>query len=1025
MFEFFLKKDYLLYSIIGIFIILGVIGLLKLPKNLFPDASRPQVVIISQVPGATAEISANSISKPIEEEVSKLSLVREVSSINVANYSIVKIEFEYKKGLDAALVDVANMLSVAKSKLPYKVSSAIYPIGDFTLPVDVLALSPKNSSITLPEIRKIADSFIKPSLLTNPKIGNVEVFGGYEGSIIIKIDPQKIKKYNINVANLIRRISAINKDIPFGFAKSSNSFFTLTYYGEKSDINRLKNIAIGLNVLLKDVAEVKWSYKKRTSGYIGNGKKAIAIAIQRAPNQSVLEVSDEVRKQLEKLEILYPNIKFEIADTQRDLILLANKNMIEALRDAIIYTLFVLLFFLGNFRAILAAAFSIPFVFLGTIAVIWLIGGELNIVIYTAIILALGMLVDDAVVVLENIERHLKKTADIQKSIITGTKEVLAPVLSGTAATVAIIFPLMFVGDFPQRIFRPLILTLIIALLISYFLSVTFIPKLALFLYKNGTGKTAIEKWFQNLYSKSFGKIANFYEMVLNYSNAKNSKTRRVFLIGGIVLVFVFSLKNIFPLLGRDIMPPMDTGIIKANISFSSNDSVEKAENKLTPFLKWLNSQKWLKSSSISFGSEFGVLSLGSGNLPTEATMTIMAIDRFQRKKSIWEIENEIRNKLYLLEGIKKVDVYDFGATALSTIKAPIDIRIKSFQYAYLPQAAQKAEEVLKKTKGLTSVSKSWNNDFYEAVIDIDVNKAFYYGITPFDIASQLLLKGNRIGITSDLSALNSEFVRVYFKEEFSQNFQTLRFLPISTKRGAIPLEKIAKIYFSFAPSKIERNDLLYSIDVKGYRALRPVTHIVADIDDTLKKVSFAGFSVKNEGDIVQLKDSFLRIIKAIAIGTVILFFVSAIIYESFLLSAVMILVLPLALIGASWSMIIFDKPSCMPSMVGVLLLFGIIIKNGVLLVDFYKNYRKRGNAPFESALKSVKIRFRPVMMTAFGTIAGMLPISFEQAVGLERLSPLADVAVGGLLVGTFLTLAYVPMLAYILDNKETKAHSP
>ena len=138
-----------------------------------------------------------------------------------------------------------------------------------------------------------------------------------------------------------------------------------------------------------------------------------------------------------------------------------------------------------------------------------------------------------------------------------------------------------------------------------------------------------------------------------------------------------------------------------------------------------------------------------------------------------------------------------------------------------------------------------------------------------------------------------------------------------------------------------------------------------------------------------------------------------------------MILVLPLALIGASWSMIIFDKPSCMPSMVGVLLLFGIIIKNGVLLIDFYKNYRKRGNAPFESALKSVKIRFRPVMMTAFGTIAGMLPISFEQAVGLERLSPLADVAVGGLLVGTFLTLAYVPMLAYILDNKETKAHSP
>jgi len=231
-------------------------------------------------------------------------------------------------------------------------------------------------------------------------------------------------------------------------------------------------------------------------------------------------------------------------------------------------------------------------------------------------------------------------------------------------------------------------------------------------------------------------------------------------------------------------------------------------------------------------------------------------------------------------------------------------------------------------------------------------------------------------------------------------------------------LESLAKISKRLTYAKIERDKMLYSVDVNGYRSKRPVSHLTDDANTALSKIkNLKGVVVTQEGDIKTINDSFSRMLKAIALGTIILFMVLIAIYKSVKMSFIMILVLPLSLIGAAWGMLLFHKPSCMPSLLGILLLFGIIIKNAVLLIDFYQKHRASGETPFNSAIESVRVRFRPVLMTAFGTIAGMIPIALEQAVGLERLSPLADVAIGGLLIGTFLTLIYVPIYAYSVDK--------
>jgi multidrug efflux pump subunit AcrB len=1019
MFDFFYKRPYLLYSIIAGLCVSGIYGLISMPKNLFPDSDRPTIVVMTQTPGATPGVVATTVSKPIEEEVSTLSLIRQVVSVNITGMSIVTAEFEYAKGLEAAAVDVSTAIAKVRGKLSPEANPSIYTSGSHIPPVDVFALSPANGNLTLSDIRKIAESDIKPAILRTGQIGNVEIFGGYQSAININVDPFKAKAYGVNLDKISSVLRSLDRDAPIGFSKDDNSFYTVTFYGEKVQAEELEMLPVATNVRLGDIATITWDYQKRLSGYIGNGKSAIALAIQRSPSGSVVHTSKASREVIEKLKPRYPGIHFDLADTQRTLIETSNRNMLEALRDAIIFTLLVLLLFLGNLKATIAALLSIPMVFFTSLAIIWLTGGQMDMVVYTAIILALGMLVDDAVVVLENVERHLTELKeDVNTAIISGTREVISPIFAGTIATITLLFPLLFVGDFPQQIYRPLASTLITALLASYFLSITFIPSISVLLYHKGAGKTRLEQALERIYEKSFGRLTARYVAILKFSSGGHSKIRRICMGLAALVVLAASIKIIMPVIGGDLMPPMDTGIIKARVKFSANETVEEVENRLKPFLEWVHGSPELVMSSITLGSEPGVLSLGQGSLPTEATMTINCVDRFHRKKNLWQIEDEIRSELAKLKHVKFVDVYDYGATAMSSIKAPVNVQLRAEDYRILPEAAHRVAEALESVRGLTSITLSWDDDFAEVRLNIDTNRALAYDMTPSQIISQLPLAGPPVAVSAKMVSMQNQFVRLYFNRPFDGNPEQMRLIPIQTPKGPAPLEALAQIEYGLTANKIERNQMFYSLDVAGYRALRPVSMLMEDVQAGLKKIGLKGVEISQEGDVKQMEDSFGRMIKAMTMGVILLFMALIAGYRSVRMAVVMILVLPLSMIGASWGMLIFHKPSCMPSEVGLLLLFGIIIKNSILLVDFYQSFRSEGASSFEAAIGSVQVRFRPVFMTAFGTIAGMIPIAAERAVGLERLAPLADVAIGGLLIGTILTLIYVPMLAYTVDRK-------
>ena len=1020
--EWYIKKPHTVLALILFFSVIGILGYLKIPRKFFPDANRPQVAVVTIEPGASAEDIASHVTRPIEQRLKTLDLVRTIRSVSKDEVSVVVVEFEYEKEIDAAATDVANELSKVLPFLPKDIlPPQVYKITDATRPVMVLAVYPREGSgLSLAQVRELAENEIKDKLLNLPHVSDVEVFGGYKREIRIYPDYMKLAKYRITLKELVEAVKGNNRNAPVGMLINEDGLLVLKLESEANRIEELEEIYVRPNVKLKDIAKIEWSYQDRLSAYHGNGHKAIGISILRFPKGYELQTINSVMAYLPKLKREYPQLNFEIADTQKWLIELSNKNMLEALRDAVIFTLLVIFIFLANLRMLLLSFFSIPITYLITIGLMWLFGFNFNIVTLTAIILALGMLTDDAVVVLENIERHyfeLKK--NIFQAAIDGTKEVMLAVLSGTYTTIAMLLPIVFIGGYVQHILRPLSLTLIISLVVSYVVAVTIIPILAPYILKKTHDKNWLERKIYDYFVVAVVyRIKRFY-VFLTEPLLDNFWLKLFVVVFGFVL-FVITMKNVIPVLGRDLMPPMDTGIVIIRAETDANTSLEKTEEVLTKMERIIYSFPGVVRVSSTVGSEPGVLSFGSGRTPQQIEIKVQFIDRFHRKESIWEIEDRLREAFAKIPNLRYVNIMDYGATPLSSIKATVDEMIYGKDPKLLDQIGNKLVELMHKVKGITGVSRSWYYDKKEVILKIDSNKASLYGLTPLQIARYVggFLKG--IPATSFVNPMeNAIIVRVILPANERDFVDKLKSIPLPTEKGLIPLSYFVEVKEKKTQSRITHQNLLNVLDVYGYRSTAPTTFVQMQVNKLEQKFLKLpeGYGISHEGEIKQMKESFSRLIHSLLIGIIILYFSLVPAFQSFSYPISIIAAIPLALIGAAFSMLIAGKHQCMPSFMGMILLAGIIVKNSILLIDFFKWAKEKGQSTKEAILNSIKIRTRPVLMTAFGTSVGMIPIALGWALGLERLAPLAVVAIGGLIFGTFMTLFFVPILVSLIED--------
>jgi multidrug efflux pump subunit AcrB len=1023
MVERYVKRPHLLTSLVLLAAVVGLVGYKRMPVNLFPDSERPQIAVVTVVPGASAEDMERDVSRVIEKELSSIEQTRRVVSVSKDEASTVTAEFEYAKGLDSAATDVANAVQRVKATLPDTARpSMIFKLSSATSPVLTLALQPAaGSALDLAGIRQLADNPIKERLLQLPEVSNVEVFGGHQPVIRVDLSRDRLERYRLTAADVRQALATFNSNQPIGLLVSSDTQFLMKRIGQFSDPADIARIPVaqrpGGDIHLGDVAEVRAGEQERQSAYHGDGAAAIAVSVQRAPTGNALRTIGDVAGVLPQLEREYPGIRFSIPDSQNELIDRAVGNMLDALRDAIIMTVLVIFLFLADWRGMTLAAVSIPFTYLLTFAAMWVGGFEFNMVTLTAIIVAVGMLLDDAIVVLENIERHYHELGrDVRTAVVGGTEEVMVAIFSGTYATVMVLLPIIFIGGYVQTVMRPLAMTLTLALAASYIVSVTVIPLLAPWLLRRAGagGRNRFERLVFALDRRTIEPLRGFYVSLTGVA----LRHRAWFVVGGLALL-ALSLRQM-PLIGRDLMPPMDAGIIKVTFETDANTSLGATEAALSRMEQIIRARPEVTSVSSVIGSEAAVLSFGGGRLAQQGSITVHLMDRFHRPASIWDIEADMRPRLEQIPGLRSVDVYDFGATPLSTIRAPVDVMIAGPDLATLDRLGGEVERRLRdKVGGLTSVSRSWHLDSVEHQFVADPEQLAFYGVSPAVLAAQL--QGSiRGGSGSTFRVPNEDGLPIWVQmaEPSRTSAAALASYPVMTPRGPVPLSTLGRFTPRVAPAVITRQGLQRTLDVQAYRKRVPISHLQEGVDAALKGLVLpAGYTLTQEGEIKQMDESFRGLLTALALGLVLLYFSLVPAFRSWVHPLTIMSAIPLALIGALWSMLAFNKHSCMPSFMGLILLAGIVVKNSILLIDFITEARSRGETMQEALVGSVRVRTRPILMTAVGTAVGMVPIAGEWAIGLERLSPLAIVAIGGLLVSTFLTMIYVPVLYSLFED--------
>jgi len=1026
--ETYLEKPHLLTSLVLLAAVIGLVGYRRMPVNLFPDSERPQIAVVTVYPGASSSDVEADVSRTIEKELNTIEEVRRVTSVSKDEVSAVMVEFEYSKGLDSAATDVANGLQKIEARLPQAIRPPmVFKVSSATPAVMTLALRPKKGSpLDLSMIRQIADNQIKERLLQLPEVANVEVFGAHQPVVRVELDRDKLESFGLTPVAVRERLMAFNANQPVGLLITSDEQFLLKRTGEFESLSEIGAITVAHrpdgDVHLADVAGIHRSVLEPQSAYHGDGKPAIAVNVQRATTGNALRTIADMSAVIPELEATYPGLEVTIPDTQGTLIELSVGNMLNALRDAVIMTVLVIFLFLADLRGMTLAAISIPFTYLLTFAVMWLIGYEFNMVTLTAVIIAVGMLLDDAIVVLENIERHYHEVGtDVHEAVVGGTHEVMLAIFSGTYATVMVLLPIIFIGGFVQTVLRPLSISLTIALIASYVVSVTVIPLLAPYLLKRGDGggRNRFERLVYRFNEHVVDPIRDFYVRLTEIALGH----RGLFLIVAVVLLVVSARQ--MPLIGRDLMPPMDTGIVKINFETDANTSLEQTEDVMTRMEALIFARPEVTSVSSVIGSEPAVISFGAGRLAQQGNITVHLTDRFQRDASIWEIEDALRLKFQTIPGLKSVDVFDFGATPLSTIRASVDVMISGPDMATLDSIGREVEKRLRQNlRGATSITRSWTMDSVEVSFTADPEKLALYQISPSAVVGQLA--GAVRGMPSSVFRVpNQDGLTLWIQLSRKQREHAgeLSTYPVMTPRGQVPLAQLGSFDSRPVASVITRQGLARTLDIQAYRARRPISHLQEDVVTALEGLKLPpGYHISHEGEIKQMNESFGRLGRALVLGLILLYFSLVPAFKSWIHPLTIMSAIPLALIGASWSMLIAGKHGCMPSMMGMILLAGVVVKNSILLIDFIAAAKERGDSTYDALIGSVRIRTRPILMTAVGTSVGMIPIAMEWAIGLERLSPLAIVAIGGLMVSTFLTMVYVPILYSLFDDLQNWA---
>lgn len=1021
-----IRNKYTIFALIISIIFFGVYAKSTLKVQLMPDTAPPLVNVMTNYPGASAEEVAENVTELLEEEISLVDGVKKVKSTSQRDLSIVKVEFHYGVNVDEASLDVENAINKIAYKLPAMAQKPqVVKFSTSDKPILTFALT--SEELTLEEIRTLADNEIKNQLQQTEGVAAVDVFGGHEKQINIYLNKDDILAYNITSQMISSALSQNNIAASAGRITERNNESLIRINEKFTNIEELNNLIIsefnGQTIYLKDIARVEESEKEQRSLFKVNGTESISLQIIKKSGANTVETAEVVLEELHLLEEKYPHINFTVANNDATFTNQVIDNMTGSMMAAIIMTFLILLLFIISINESIIVALSMPLSFLCSLGLMKIFDIPLDMITLSALILSMGFVVDNSIVVVENIMRHHKELGkDMKTAAIEGTQEIMLSVLAGTGTTLIVLIPLLFIEGFIGKVFGPLSKTIIFTLTASYFVAVTIIP-LLLILWQKGTLLKKMEFILAKLiapFNKFMDGVKNFYLTLL-----KLSLSRKKTVLLGSIIILLLSV-GILMKIGMEVFPKIDSGSFTISVETDPSFNLQQTNKIIGNIEALLKKEPEIKISSVQAGYEPGGHFLGeTGALGVnQGYFTVELSSRKERQETIWQIEDRLRNEINKIPGIKTLVIKESGSTAVASTVAPIDLRISGPDQEVLNFIAKDLEENISQIPGTVNIYRSWHMANPEIKLNLNNYRLAELGLTPQSVANQLFtdLQGKEAG-KLDQGSNGDISIMVRYEEEGRNNLNSLLDTVIVSPKGIkVPLRDIGEISTEENPNLVTRENMEYTLDIYGFTQERAFSHIISEIQTLINKTPLPdGYTIAITGEQADLKDSVgdLRLSLIIAVICVYLLLLAQ--FKSFIHPLTIMSAIPLMLIGVALALLFTDKYISMPVLLALILLAGTVVNNAILLVDFIIAQRKEGKEGHEAILDAVRLRFRPIMMTALSDVAGMLPLALELSLGSEKLSPLSISIIGGISASTFLTLIIVPVLFSLVEEVKRK----
>jgi hydrophobe/amphiphile efflux-1 (HAE1) family protein len=1030
--EFGVKKPVTNLMIFSAIIILALYSLVRIGIDSMPKIEPPVISVISSYPGASPEDVEVKVTEPLENQLATTPGLEKITSRSSEGVSTISLKFIWGTNLDAASNDVRDRIDLAKRFLPdipdEMDNPFIFKLNTANVPVIFVGITAKES---FPGLYDLIDNKVGDALRQLPGVGTVQLVGGLERQINIWIDRQRLEGYGFSVLDIQNVLKQENISQPLGKLKTGLSDYLIRLPGEFVTPEEINLVILGKRdgkfVYLKDVARVEDSFKEVTMNVRINERSGLMLMVQKQTDTNTVEVAGRAKAKLKELEKLLPaDVKmFTIFDNSQDII-----NSLDSLKSSvwigIVFVVLVVWFFLRQFLPSLIIALTIPFSLLIAFIYLFLSGRTINTISLSSLAIAAGMVVDNAIVVVDNVYRKLERGNRPQEAAIFGTREMFLSISASTFTTVVVFLPMLFLPGVIGIIFGEMAVIITVTLLGSLFTAGTFSPMLCSKWMKNTYNPAQKSKWFTKFYNFSesmFKSWEEYYARALGWC-----LNHKKLVIIGFLGAFAATL-FLTPFVGNEFIPEEDSGDVRLTIHLPLGTRIEESDKVATRI------QGILKENVPE--ARFLFIRTGEGTGSTRAygqstgtnivTGGAKLVLKTQRKRSAAQIAQDLRERIKRIPGVSKIDITTGNPvgrmiTGLGGKAVQIEIIGNSFEET--DKVAEKIKETLEKITGTVDVSISREMRRPELKIEIDREKAASLGLNMNLIAGSLktYIQGSTATKYREKGQTYDIYVRL--EESSRQTLEDILNLPIvsAATQKQIKLSNIARINESFGPLDIERQNRERVVKVECNTFGRSSGKVVEDMRKALNNIAFPDEVMVNiGGEAEEQSKSFRDLGLLLLLGIALVYMIMAAQFESLLDPFIIMFSIPFTFIGVILGFILTGTTLNIVSYLGVIMLMGIVVNNAIVLVSYIIILRARGLSMYEAVTNSGKDRLRPVLMTTITTLAGLLPLALSNGVGSETWRPLGITMFGGLTVSTIITMLFVPTLYAVFHRKSAK----